>query len=111
MIRTNAQASNSLDVGQRKPVIPSEVEGPSRASIGTPRGSSTPRRSARNDHAMRRYFQRHSLSTLSEININPAPPSFALPTSATDIAVIPSEVEGPPLSVDTAEACYGAPRS
>jgi biopolymer transport protein ExbD len=35
------------------------------------RGSSTSLRFARNDHAMKRYSQRHSLSTLSEINITP----------------------------------------
>ena len=48
------------------------IEGPRRRSIDAPRGSSTSLRFARNDHhAMRRYSQRHSLSTLSEINITP----------------------------------------
>jgi len=34
-------------------------------------GSSTPLRVSRNDHVMKRYSQRNSLSTLSEINITP----------------------------------------
>ena len=65
---------NSGDEGNgahNKRVIPSEVEGPRDTSIDMPRGSSTSVRFARNDYAMRRYSQRHSLSTLSEINITP----------------------------------------
>jgi hypothetical protein len=38
MIRINAQASNSREGGNEKPVIPSEVEGPRGRSIGAPRG-------------------------------------------------------------------------